>query len=484
MRWYDLILINSYYLGLTAISQTMTPLILPLLIQDFVGVTRQGVYYGNLRLWTLMVALLVQALMGLLSDHSTLPWGKRRPFIITGTVLTLVWIAAIGFSASLSGLTGYWALFGLIILLMVATNTAHGAQQGLIPDLVPVSQRGMASGIKAIFEIPLPLILVAFTIAPLIANGSLWAGLGVLMGILVVVLGLTLLIKEPVPSPASQPLNWSPFLRLALMVAVFTGIILLLGNFLKGLGNLFPDEFPLYSSMLIFGSLGLAAMSLAIGAGVFASIRIGLGNLQTIQQRSFAWWVVNRLLFLAGSTNLASFAVFFLQGRLGLIREEAARPASLLLLIVGVFILVTALPGGWLADRIGYKRVLLVSGLLAALGSLIIIVSATIQTVYLGAVLVGAATGVFYTANWALGTKIVPHNQAGRYLGIANLAGAGAGAVGAYIGGPVADYFTNGYPLNPGIGYVVLFTIYGILFLFSIFALTKIHPQIISPSKD
>jgi MFS family permease len=58
--------------------------------------------------------------------------------------------------------------------------------------------------------------------------------------------------------------------------------------------------------------------------------------------------------------------------------------------------------------------------------------------IYVGGCIVGAATGMFFTTNWALGTDVVPKEEAGRYLGISNLAGAGAGAVGAYIGGPIA----------------------------------------------
>jgi len=83
-----------------------------------------------------------------------------------------------------------------------------------------------------------------------------------------------------------------------------------------------------------------------------------------------------------------------------------------------------------------------------------------------GAVLVGVASGAFYSANWALGTQIVPKKEAGRYLGISNLAGAGAGAIGAYIGGPIGD----------SSGYVVQMAIYAALFLFSTLALLRIKP--------
>ena len=89
--------------------------------------------------------------------------------------------------------------------------------------------------------------------------------------------------------------------------------------------------------------------------------------------------------------------------------------------------------------------------------------------------LIGGATGLFFTANWALGTSLVPKEEAGRYLGISNLAGAGAGAVGAYIGGPIADFFTTHVPGVPGLGYVLLFAIYGTLFFLSVVALTQVR---------
>ena len=113
--------------------------------------------------------------------------------------------------------------------------------------------------------------------------------------------------------------------------------------------------------------------------------------------------------------------------------------------------------------------------MVAALGTGILIIAPDLTIIYIGAVLIGAATGMFYSANWAMGTDLVPQAEAGRYLGISNLAGAGAGAVGAYIGGPIADFFTIHMPELPGVGYVLLFAIYGSLFLFSVAALARVH---------
>jgi hypothetical protein len=66
-----------------------------------------------------------------------------------------------------------------------------------------------------------------------------------------------------------------------------------------------------------------------------------------------------------------------------------------------------------------------------------------------------------------LGTKIVPKEKAGQFLGLSNLAGAGAGAIGAYIGGPIADNKS----------YVLLMSLYGVLFLLSMFAIGKIEEK-------
>ena len=477
LRWFDYITINIYWLGLSTLSQTITPLVFPLLVQRFVGEAGKGTFFGTLRLWTLMVALLVQALMGMLSDRSTLRWGRRRPFIFLGTLADLVFIAAIGFSASLEGMTGYWFLFAMAILLQVSSNTAHGAVQGLIPDLVPEEQRGRFSGVKAVFEIPVPVILVAFMVGPLIAAGNMWGGILVAMGVLTLAMLITMLVREE-PLEEAAPLDWAPFLRLLLMTGLFTAIILGIGGAVKGVGRLMEGVSSTTVLVVIMGAIGLVAMAIAVTLGVWASVRTSIGQAAARSNPSFTWWVVNRLAFFVGTTNLSGFAVYFLQGRLGYAEEQAAGPASQLMMVVGLLILVAALPSGWLSDRFGHKRLVAISGIVAALGTLILLLSPSLTPIYIGGCLIGVATGLFFTANWALGTGLVPKEEAGRYLGISNLAGAGAGAVGAYIGGPIADYFTVHVPSQPGLGYVILFAIYGALFLLSVVALLKVRPTL------
>ncbi len=483
LRWYDTITVNAYYIGLTTLSQTMTPLVVPLLVQQFVGEQRQGSAYGTIRLWSLMMALLMQALMGMLSDRSALPWGRRRPFIFVGTLANLALILAIGATTAMQGNTGYWTLFALMLLLMVACNTGHGAVQGLIPDLVPEYRRGVFSSIKAILEVPLPIILTSLTIGRLISGGYFWTALFVLGLILLLAMLATMFVPEQRLQGPLPPLDLAPFIRLFMMTAAFTLVILGMGLAIRALSGVLAG-LAASSALLWMGLAGLAAMTIAIGAGVYLSANLALGRQVARQNPAFIWWVVGRLAFLVGSTNIPSFAIYFIQGRLGMDRSQAAGAVANLFIALGGLILLSAPLSGWLADRLGRRPVIAISGLVAAAGGLVLALASNLTAVYIGGALVGAAAGAFYTANWALGTELAPGQEAGRYLGISNLAGAGAGAVGAYIGGPIADHFTNYLPGMPGAGYALVFGIYAVLFIFSIFTLFKIKTGAAASSRS
>lgn len=476
-RWYDLITINVYWLGLSGLSQTMTPLIMPLLVQQFVGDALKGTYYGNLRLWTLMTAILVQSLMGVLSDRSSHPWGRRRPFILAGTLGVIVLLVLVGLNSEGTGFGAYWLFFGLMIILMVFANTAHAAVQGLIPDLVPDEKRGRYSAVKALFEVPLPVIFVAFVIARLVSTGNIWGGLMVLIALLVVVMVLSMFIPEQRHQQPADKMDWKPFIRLFVMTGVFTVLILAVGQGIRGFSILYsPNQTPVMT-LVVLGFVGIVSMLITILAGVLFSTRIGLGEDIKLAP-SFPWWVINRLAFLVGSTNLLSFIIYFIQGRFGFTSTAAAVPAATLTQFVGIFILISVIPGGWLADRFGKKKLVYAAGIFAFIGTLIAIFSPNLTVFYAGGIILGIGIGQFYTANWALGTELVPQDQAGRFLGVSNLAGAGAGAIGAYLGGPLADAAARLAPEIPGGGYLLLFWIFALLFLFSLVTLTFIKEKL------
>ncbi len=82
-------------------------------------------------------------------------------------------------------------------------------------------------------------------------------------------------------------------------------------------------------------------------------------------------------------------------------------------------------------------------------------------------VLLFMALGSMAVASWALGTDIIPRERAGEFLGIQNLAGAGAGAIGAYIGGTIADHT----------GYTLMMAMFGVMFVLAAVATLFIRTQ-------
>jgi MFS family permease len=465
-HWYDNLAINSFWFALTARSQMLSALLVPLLVQRYLGETAKGAYLGQMRLWVLMIAILVQALMGMLSDRCTSRWGRRRPFIVAGALGEALVMLLMGFVAGLQGMHGYIILFLLYIFSAIFSNSAQSALQALIPDVVPPEKRGIASGVKALFEVPLPMIFVSLVIGKMVSQGNLSGAIAAIIATLIVCMLITLLTPEERLANQPPAFNWQPLIRMLLMTACFTLIIAGTGALVKWAAQT-VQTFLFLPHIVLISIIATLGMMAAVVLGVWFSVRISLDK-SIPQRKAFTWWVTNRLAFLVGATNLGGFILYFLQERFPELQgEKAAGPASTLIMFVGVTILISALPSGWLSDRIGKKNVLMLSSLLAAAGTAVVITGPTLTAFYIGGALAGIGIGTFYSANWALGTEIVPQEEAGRFLGLANLAGAGAGAIGAYIGGPIGDQ----------LGYSFLLGIYGAMFLLSLLALKGIPQQ-------
>ena len=475
VRWYDHLSINLFWLGLNIRNTALGSVFMPYLVGIFAPEAIKNTALGAMRSAGLVIALLVQPAAGLLSDRSTSRFGRRRPYILIGALFDVLFLAAIALSWN------YWALLISVLLIQFSSNVSHGPLQGLIPDLVPEDQRGMASSIKAIMEL-LPLILVGLTIAKLVGAGHLdWAIFATGAALLVVTLTTMIFVKEtPLREKPATPF-WPPMVRvLGMLAGIVIGAVagLVGGGLIGGLAGLVTLAFADTQTALAVGVGvgGAVAMIVAVVTGVWAGALSTLGK-EARQQASFVWWIVNRLMFLAAATSIQGSVFYFVMYAFGLTNEAASSMTGSLTSIIGVFILLTALASGWIADRVGRKRLVGLSGLMAAAGGFLLLTTIWVPSlvmVYVAGTVIGLATGLFMTANWALGTDLVPAGEAGRYLGISNLAGAGAGIVGAGIGGLIADYL-NG--IRPGLGYFAIFASYAVLFVLSTVSLLWVRKE-------
>ena len=465
LRWYDYVTINLFWLGLNIRNTALGSIFMPYLVGIFAPEAFKNTALGAMRSAGLVIAMLVQPAAGLLSDRSTSRFGRRRPYILIGALFDCLFLAAIAISWN------YWALLIAVLLIQFSSNISHGPLQGLIPDLVPEDQRGRASAIKAIMEL-LPLILVGLTIARIVGAGHLdWAIFATGISLLIVTLITIIFVKEtPLQEKPTTPF-WPPMVRvLGMLGGIVIGAVagLLGGGLVGGLVGLITLIFAEKATALSVGVGvgGAVAMIVAVVTGVWAGALGTLGK-EARQQSSFVWWIVNRLMFLAAATSIQGSIFYFVMYAFKLSNEAASNMTGSLTTIIGIFIVLTALASGWISDRIGRTRLVALSGIVAAMGNVLLLITIWVPNlaiVYIAGTIIGLATGLFMTANWALGTDLVPAGEAGRYLGISNLAGAGSGIIGAGIGGLVADYINHYYM---GMGYFAIFAAYAVLFALS-----------------
>ncbi len=473
LRWYDFIFINLFWIGLNIRNNAVGIVFQPFLVDKYAPGDWKNTALSIMGNAGLIIAMLVQPAIGLISDRSTSRFGRRRPFILFGAMLDLVFLVAIALSWS------YWSLFAAIMLIQFSANISHGALQGLIPDMVPEDQRGKASAIKSIFEL-LPIALVVYIIAHMVEGGRLnlaivLTGAGLLISALVTVFFVK---EQPLKEKPNTPF-WPPMVRVVGMLAgIVLGAVagLVGGSLIGGVAGLFSWLIAGKETVIpiIVGVGGIVAMIMAIVIGVWAGARMTIGK-EAREHTSFIWWIVNRLLFLAAITSLRSFALYFFEYSFKITAEQATGFVGNLTLMVGIFLIVSAIPSGWLADRIGQKMLIGISGIIGAVGGFLLLGTIAVPNanlIYVSGAILGVATGMFMTTNWAMGTNLVPPAEAGRYLGISNLAGAGAAFIGYGIGAPVADYLNK---ITPGVGYVATFAAYGVLFLLSTVSLKFIR---------
>ena len=410
MKSRDYVLMNIYWFGLAFMWNGVHPIILPAILLRFVPDALKNTYLGAMNFVGLILAMVVQPLAGALSDRTRSPWGRRRPWILGGVLVSL---------ALLGGMTlaqGYWSLFLAYALLQIASNTAHGPAQGLIPDLVPQERRGLASGIKNLFDMG-GMVVASFVT-------------GMLMG-------------QDDPTRA--------FLLICGVLLVAT-IITLVGT----------REEPTTREVT---NQNLSVES-AAGPSLREVLRVDLRR-----HPDFARLVASRFMILLGIYIVQAFAQYFIRDVLRV--PNPAEVTGNLFAAIGLALTALVFPAGILSDRFGCKPLNLFAGGLAALGLLLIAFARSVTTLLLFGGIVGMATGIFVSVNWALATDLIPADEAAKYLGLTNIATAGSGAI-ARLAGPLIDGLNA---LRPGayLGYPVLFVVSSACTLVGTLMLTRIR---------
>jgi MFS family permease len=402
-----MLVISLLSFALTFSSNVQDPPLMTFKVRQLTNLPNTAL--GFLGFIGLLVAMAVQPIIGVFSDRARSKLGRRLPFIIGGAAL----IAASLFLLALA--PNLWVLLVGVIFIQFSSNILQGPWQALIPDLVPQTQRGTASSLKAVMDI----------IATVVA--------GAVAGILLGNTGQKLFGDYAIYATAAAP------------VVVFILFVTLTA--------IWAREQP--------GATSEAVASRSIGEALKNAFYVNFR-----ENPIFGWWFANRILFWGAFIAINAFLINYLVDVIRMSQAEAQSFYGSLKVILGVALIVMALASGWLSDKFGRKPVMLIAGVVAFAGAvmLLLVRDKTLLTVAGG--VIGVAIGAFLSANWALATDIVPKAEAARYLGIANIATCIGSGVARLLGGVLID------PINRVLGssssgYLLLFALATLCFLVS-----------------
>lgn len=333
---------------------------------------------------------------------------------IQGSALGLVSLAGVGIAAVVQPLAGRWSdlthlpdrrrpfiiggaaadlLFLVVfwwaptflwllvayILLQVSSNVAQAAFQALIPDLFKPANRGVASGAKN-----------ALTV------------IGAAIGLF----------------GAAVLLRWGDGIAL-----LYVGAILAAG---AGLTWRWVPCVP-----------PMAAAERAEthhGGSLLGEIRTTF--IGPLRHPTFAQAVLAQFLFMLGVYPAERFLRFFLKDRFGVTTITTDIAVSVVIIIIlGV---AGAVLAGHFSDSLGRIPVLRIAIALTVAGLVGFALAPDLAVVALAGALMALGVGAFLSVNWALLTDHIPQGRGARFLGVANIATAGAGAL-AGLFGPIVD---------------------------------------------
>ena len=143
----QLVRLSVYWLGLVAVVQGIGIVLqerITVLVPD---TSIQYTTLGALQVAGIIIAVLVQPTVGTLSDYTVSRFGRRKPYIVVGTLLDFVFLVGLATSNTVLAVAAF------VTLLQLSSNVAQGPFQGYVPDLVAAPQVGLASGMVGLFTV-------------------------------------------------------------------------------------------------------------------------------------------------------------------------------------------------------------------------------------------------------------------------------------------------------------------------------------------
>ena len=372
-----------------------------------------------------LVVLALPVIAGWLSDRTVSPWGRRTPWLVALALVCAAGVALLGVA------TVPVALILAYLVYQSGASGQGGIFNAVLPDLVPLSRRGLASGV----------------IATMAGIGGI-AGLSSVSGILYV-------------AGEDRRGVLAGYLLIGAVVLAMTAVtVFALHEQASRRGDrpVLPD-----------GGSG----------GALGWIR---NLLQAFRDRDFAWSAANRALFNFGYFSVQPFLAFYFRD-VGRSSHPSAASALWGVLVV-VAAVGPAIVGGRASDRLGRRKPFLyASGAAQALVVLAMVAGIPFSNVmaYSEALLFGVGYGLYYAVDLALACDVLPDPMsAGRDMGVWHAAYSVPPVLAPALAAPVLHLLNQpgtflGLTTGSNLGYRVVFSSSALWFILGTLAVTRIR---------
>ena len=414
MSTFRQILLSFFWFSTNMMWSAILIITMPSQIKSAVGDSSKGSALGLALAAGAIISMIAAPIFGALSDRIRLPGGRRKPWIVIGSVgnviglIGLAYLIKPGHPESVVG----WTIVFLLVELF--NNVATGPYSALIPDLIPPEQRGSASGWMGLMTMLGTFAggVMGFFIGPIGMAGVYFVMMGViLLGAIVTLFG----VKE-----YDIPREVQPFK---------------LGAFLRGLYDPFKHS-------------------------------------------DFTWVFLTRLLVTMGIFTVQEFIQYYLGDVIGApfvlagfgkVADTAESAVSFFLPMLLLGAIITTLIAGVLSDKYGRKLMVYLSGALMGVVCLVFVLFHNFTLVVLMGIVFGLGYGAYASVDWALASDVLPSmDDYAKDMGVWHVALVLPQVIATPIAGYLLDNFQRvGKVQNvPNLGYTVIFMVAVVYFIF------------------
>jgi MFS family permease len=355
--WMFIVLYAAAYLATSLLFIAPLLVTLALKVNSLVGADRAAARLSLVAAAGSLIALVANPFFGRLSDRTTSRWGMRRPWIMVGLTGGSVGILVVALAP------GVWVVLVGWCLAQLFFNAMLAAMVAVLPDQVPVEQRGTVAGVLGVC---LPIASVGGTYVVKVFTGN----------------------------------------ELAMFLApcAIGGFFIVLFALYLDDRRLAPADKPPWSLRQLLGTY-------------YVSPR---------RHPDFAWAFASRFLFILAYALLVTYQAYYLLDHLGSSEGDVPQQIFLGTLTQAVVVVVASMVGGRLSDRTG-RRKPFVAGAAAVYGLALFMIALAndLDAFLVGMAVAGLGFGLYMAVDLALVADVLPDtDDTAKDLGVLNIAGA------------------------------------------------------------